>query len=114
MRELLPNSYPFRMTYAFGSNDKTQDVGSNNTVAFSTVLATVNVVNTQNNPVNNAVVTYYSGAWRSFGSTVNGNATKELLPANLQFRAQSGSVLQNKTQDLSTNPVIVITLNVGQ
>jgi len=113
-KELLPNSYAFRMTYAFGSNDKTQDVGSNNTVVFSTVLANVNVINTQNNPVNNAVVTYYSGAWRSFGNTVNGTTTKELLPANLQFRAQSGSVLQNKTQDLSTNPVVVITLNVGQ
>jgi len=114
MKELLSNSYAFRMTYAFGSNDKTQDVGSNNTVVFSTVLATVNVINAQNNPVNNAVVTYYSGAWRSFDNTVNGNVSKELLPANLQFRAQSGYVLQNKTQDISTNPVVVITLNVGQ
>ena len=112
--ELLPNSYQFSMTYAYVSNNKTQDVGSNNTVSFSTVLATVNVINTQNNPVNNAVVTYYSGAWRQFGNTVNGNATKELLPASLQFRAQSGSVSQNKTQDLSTNPLVVITLNVGQ
>ncbi len=109
--ELLPNSYQFSMTYAYVSNNKTQDVGSNNTVIFSTVLATVNVINTQNNPVNNAVVTYYSGAWRQFGNTVNGNATKELLPASLQFRAQSGSVSQNKTQDLSANPVVVITLN---
>jgi len=113
-KELLPNSYQFSMTYAYVSNNKTQDVGSNNTVAFSTVLATVNVINAQNNPVNNAVVSYYSGAWRQFGNTVNGNATKELLPANLQFRAQLGSVSQNKTQDLSTNPLVVITLNVGQ
>src|SRR5208283_435864 len=112
--ELLPNSYQFSMTYAYVSNNKTQDVGSNNTVIFSTVLATVNVINTQNNPVNNAAVTYYSGAWRQLGNTVNGNATKELLPANLQFRAQSGSVSQNKTQDLSTNPLVVITLNIGQ
>ena len=109
--ELLPNSYQFSMTYAYVSNNKTQDVSSNNTVSFSTVLATVNVINTQNNPINNAVVTYYSGAWRQFGNTVNGNATKELLLANLQFRAQSGSVSQNKTQDLSTNPLVVITLN---
>ena len=112
--ELLPTSYQFSMTYAYVSNNKTQDVGSNSTVSFSTVLATVNVINTQNNPVNNAAVTYYSGAWRPFGNTVSGNATKELLPANLQFRAQLGSVSQNKTQDLSTNPLVVITLNVGQ
>jgi hypothetical protein len=112
--ELLPTSYQFSMTYAYVSNNKTQDVGSNSTVSFSTVLATVNVINTQNNPVNNAAVTYYSGAWRPFGNAVSGNATKELLPANLQFRAQLGSVSQNKTQDLSTNPLVVITLNVGQ
>jgi len=109
--ELLPNSYQFSMTYAYVSNNKTQDVGSNNIVSFSTVLATVNVINNQNNPVNNAVVTYYSGAWRQFGNTVNGNITKELLPASLQFRAQLGSVSQNKTQDLSANPLVAITLN---
>jgi len=66
--ELLPTSYQFSMTYAYVSNNKTQDVGSNSTVSFSTVLATVNVINTQNNPVNNAAVTYYSGAWRPFGN----------------------------------------------
>ena len=113
-KELLPNNYSFRMTYAYVSNDKQQDLNSNSVVAFQTVLATVNVVNTQNSPVNNAIVTYYSGAWRQFGNTVNGNITKELLPANLQFRATSGSVSQNKTQDLSTNPLVVISLNVSQ
>ena len=110
--ELLPNSYQFSMTYAYVSNNKTQDVGSNNTVSFSTVSTTVNVIDSQNNPVNNAVVTYYSGAWRQFGNTVSGNVIKELLPANLQFRAQLGSVLQNKTQDISTNPLVQIILNI--
>ncbi len=110
--ELLPNSYQFSITYAYVSNNKTQDVGSNSTVIFSTVLTTVQVIDTQNNPVNNAVVTYYSGAWRQFGNTVNGNITKELLPANLQFRAALGSVQQSATQNLSTNPLVQIILNI--
>jgi len=110
--ELLPNSYQFNMTYAFVTNSKTQNVGSNNIVSFSSVLATVNVTDTQNNPVNNAVVTYYSGAWRQFGNTLNGNVAKELLPANLQFRATSGSVQQNKTQDITSNPLVQIILNI--
>jgi hypothetical protein len=113
-KELLPNSYQFRMTFAYVSNDKTQDVGSNNIVSYSTVLTIVRVKDAQNNPVNNAVVTYYSGAWRQFGNTVNGDITKELLPANLQFRAKLGSVQQDKTQNLSTNPLIEISLNLGQ
>ena len=113
-KELLPNSYQFRMTYAYVSNDKTQDVGSNNIVSYSTVLTTVRVKDTLNNPVNNAIVTYYSGAWRQFGNTVNGDMTKELLPANLQFRAKLGSVQQDKTQNLSANPLVEISLNLAQ
>jgi uncharacterized membrane protein YjjB (DUF3815 family) len=113
-KELLPNSYQFRMTFAYVSNDKTQDVGSNNIVSYSTVLTIVRVKDAQNNPVNNAVVTYYSGAWRQFGNTVNGDITKELLPANLQFRAKLGSVQQDKTQNLSTNPLVEISLNLVQ
>jgi uncharacterized membrane protein YjjB (DUF3815 family) len=113
-KELLPNSYQFRMTYAYVNNDKTQDVGSNNVVSYSTVLTTVRVKDAQNNPVNNAVVTYYSGAWRQFGNTVNGEITKELLPANLQFRAKLGSVQQDKTQNLSSNPLVEISLNLAQ
>jgi hypothetical protein len=113
-KELLPNSYQFRMTCAYVSNDKTQDVGSNNLVSYSTVLTTVRVKDAQNNPVNNAVVTYYSGAWRQFGNTVNGEITKELLPANIQFRAKLGSVQQDKTQNLSTNPLVEISLNLAQ
>jgi hypothetical protein len=107
--ELLPNSYSFRMTYAFVSSDKTQDIGANNIVQYSTVLATVQVTDQQNNPVNGATVTYYSGAWRNFGATaVNGQATLELLPVSLQFRATLSSKQQNVTQDISTNPLVKI------
>ena len=113
--ELLPNSYQFRMTYAFVSSNKTQDVGSNNVILFSTVPATVHVTNLQNNPVNGATVTYYSGAWRNFGITAaNGQTALELLPVNLQFRAKLGSVQQDKTQDLSANPVVEIQLGLNQ
>ncbi len=113
-KELLPANYSFRMIYAHVSNDKTQDVGKNGTMNFSTVLCTVRVKDLQNNPVNNAVVTYYSGAWRQFGNTINGDITKELFSGNLQFRAKLGSVHQDKTQNLSANPSVEITLNVGQ
>ena len=113
-KELLPTNYSFRMTYAYGSSDKAQNIGSNNTVLFSTVLATVSVKNMQNNPVNNAIVTYYSGAWRTFGTTVNGQAVKELLPINLQFRAKLGTAQADKTQNLLTNPLVEIQLNVAQ
>jgi uncharacterized membrane protein YjjB (DUF3815 family) len=109
-KELLPNSYSFRMTYEFVSNDKTQDLSTNGTVSFSTVLCTIRVKNSQNQPIDNALASYYSGAWRQIGLTVNGEVTKELLPANLTFRVKSGTVQQDKTQNLSTNSIVEFSL----
>ena len=109
-KELLPNNYSFRMIYEYISNDKQQDIGSNNIVNFSTVLCTVKVNNSQNQPVNNAEVKYYAGAWRELGTTVNGETTKELLPSNISFRASSGGVSQDKQQDIGTNSLVEINL----
>jgi hypothetical protein len=105
-KELLPNSYSFRMTYEYVSNDKTQDIGANTTVTYSTVLCTVRVTNTQGQAVDGAQMSYYSGAWRVIGSTVGGQITKELLPANLSFRMSYGGKSQDKQQNISTNSVV--------
>ena len=105
-KELLPNNYSFRMTYAYVSNDKAQDISTNSTVAFSTVLCTITVTNSQSQPVNNVQASYYSGAWWQIGPTVNGQVTKELLPANLTFRITYGTSHQDKTQNLATNNVV--------
>ncbi len=109
-KELLPNNYTFRMTHEFISNDKAQNIGTNSTVTFSTVLCTIRVKDSQNQPVNNALASYYSGGWRQIGTTVNGEITKELLPTNLTFRISSGSIQQDKTQNLSTNSIVDFTL----
>jgi hypothetical protein len=105
-KELLPNNYSFRMTYEYVSLDKAQDISTNNTVSFSTVLCTIRVKNSQNLLVNNAMASYYSGAWRQIGNIVNGVITKELLPVNLSFRVKYGTQQQDKQQNLSTNNVV--------
>ncbi|MGD0339745.1 MAG: hypothetical protein ABSB78_13265 [Bacteroidota bacterium] len=109
-KELLPNTYSFRMTHEYISLDKSQDISTNNTVSFSTVLCTVRVKNSQNQPIDNAQASYYSGAWRQIGNTVNGEVTKELLPVNLTFRVKSGTVQQDKAQNLSTNNIVEFSL----
>ena len=109
-KELLPNNYSFRMTCEFVSNDKVQDISANNTVSFSTVLCTVRVKDTQSQPVDGAQASYYSGAWRQIGATVNGEVTKELLPATLTFRITYGTTQQDKTQNLSTSNVVEFTI----
>jgi hypothetical protein len=104
--ELLPNNYSFRMTYEYVSLDKSQNLSTNNTVDFSTVLCTIRVKNAQNQPVDGATASYYSGAWRQIGNTVGGEVTKELLPVNLTFRVKYGIQQQDKQQNLSTNSVV--------
>jgi hypothetical protein len=109
-KELLPNNYSFRMTYEYVSVDKSQDISTNNTVSFSTVLCTVRIKDTQSQLINNAIASYYSGAWRQIGTTSNGEVTKELLPVNLTFRIKYGTQQQDKAQNLSTNNVVEFTV----
>ena len=108
-KELLPANYSFRMTREYIPVDKSQNISTNNTVGFSTVLCTIRVRNAQNQPVNGAVASYYSTAWRQIGSTSNGEITKELLPANLTFRIVSGGITQDKVQNLGANTLVEFT-----
>jgi hypothetical protein len=109
-KDLLPNTYSFRMTYEYVSVDKAQDISTNNIVSFSTVLCTIRVKNSQNQPVNGALASYYSGAWIQIGNTVNGEVTKELLPVNLSFRVKYGTQQKDKQQNLSSNNIVEFTV----
>jgi formylmethanofuran dehydrogenase subunit C len=109
-KELLPNNYSFRMTYEYVSIDKAQDISTNNIVSFSTVLCTIRVKNSQNQPVDGAIASYYSGAWRQIGITVNGEVTKELLPLYLSFRVKYETQQKDKQQNLSTNNFVEFTI----
>ncbi|MCX6143097.1 MAG: hypothetical protein NTZ35_07745, partial [Ignavibacteriales bacterium] len=105
-KELLPGSYTFRMTYETVTNDKVQNIATNSTVSFSTVLCTVSVKNAQGQPVDGAQVSYYFSSWRPIGPTVGGQVTKELLPASLTFRETVGSATQNKVQNIGTSSLV--------
>jgi len=110
-KELLPINYSFRMIYEYVLLDKQQDISTNSTVTFSTVLCTVKVTKANGQPLPGANTKYYSGAWRDIGLTnANGEATKELLPKSLSFRATSGNVNKDKQQDIGVNNLVEIQL----
>ena len=113
-KELLPNNYSFRMTHEFLSNDKKQDIGVNNIVTYNTVLCTVSVNDSDNLPVNEALVKYYASGWRDIGLTENGTITKQMLPNNISFRVTKDGASQDKKQDLNTNPTVQFILGVEE
>ena len=110
--ELLPNNTKFRMTYAFASNEKYQNIGDDPTVIFNTVEAVVAVSDANSNPITGAVVKYYSGGWRDFGTTSAGKASKELLPKNYKFRVTYDGETAEMYQDLSVAPDVEFQLDV--
>jgi hypothetical protein len=56
------------------------------------------------------MTSYYSGAWRQIGNTVNGEITKELFPVNLSLRAKYGTQQKDQQQNLSTNNLVEFTI----
>jgi hypothetical protein len=95
-----------RMFYEYANQTVNNVPAQNNTYTFTTVNTAVQLKNSSGNLIDEGTVQYYAGAWRSFGTTINGVAYKELLPVNYSFRMTYEYVLNDKQQNLSENPVV--------
>ena len=105
--ELLPNNYALRMDYANARNEKWQNVGTKPTVIFQTVLVTVELRDHAGNLLNGGgTVSYYYWSWLSFGTTSDGQVSKELLPNNYCFRMDYANARNEKWQNVGTKPTV--------
>ncbi len=106
-KELLPTKYNFRMTYNGATITKAQSLDSNATVVFQTVPAMVQLQTSTGAPLDTGIVEYNSGGWKSFGTTMNGITTKELLPTKYNFRITYDGATISKSQSIDSNKTII-------
>ncbi|MCL4279087.1 MAG: hypothetical protein KJZ60_05285, partial [Ignavibacteriaceae bacterium] len=100
-----------RMFYEYANQTVHNVTAQNNTYTFITVNAAVELRNSSGNLMpapsgDQGTVQYYADAWRTFGTTSNGVAYKELLPINYSFRMTYEYVPNDKQQDISVNSTV--------
>jgi hypothetical protein len=106
-KELLPTKYNFRMTYNSATISKAQSLDSNATVIFQTVLANVQLQTSTGAPLDTGIVQFNAGGWKTFGTTLNGVVTKELLPTKYTFRMTYNGATVSKAQSIDSNAMVV-------
>ncbi|WP_187768134.1 hypothetical protein, partial [Paenibacillus sp. PL91] len=112
-KELLPGNYTYSMSYLGTYQEKTQNTGLPEKVVFQTVNTTVQLKDSSGNPLDGGTVKYYAGGWKDLGTTVDGTASKELLPGNYTFSMSYLGTYQEKTQNTGLNTTIVFQLLGG-
>jgi len=106
-KELLPGTYTYAMTYEGTINQKEQNTGSNPVVVFQTIDVKVQLIDSQGNPLNGGLASYYAGNWRTFGTVSAGETSKQLLSGSYTFAMKYEGTVNEKVQDIGANSVVV-------
>ena len=117
-KELEPGVYTFVMIYEGNSQRmKHIDIEENPVITFQTVLLIVRLVDKNGNPVDDGLVKYRAiGLWRflgwkTFGTTIGGEVSKELLPGKYSIKMiYEGCTFQVNNIDITKIPIITFQL----
>ena len=99
------------MNYAFARNEKNQNVTANPVVVFQTKNVAVSLQTCSGGSnLPGGDVQYYSGGWRTFGTTgSSGTVNNELLPNIYTFGMNYAFARNEKIQDVNSNLNVVFT-----
>ncbi|MBI5603754.1 MAG: chitobiase/beta-hexosaminidase C-terminal domain-containing protein, partial [Deltaproteobacteria bacterium] len=106
-KELLPGSYTFSMTYAYGRQEKSQNIANDPTVIFQTKRVAVQLKDSTGTILDTGTAQYYAGGWRNIGDTSGGQIGKELLPGSYTFSLTYAYGRQEKSQNIANDPIVV-------
>ncbi|MBN1194169.1 MAG: hypothetical protein JXA08_02285, partial [Methanomicrobiaceae archaeon] len=112
-KELLPMSYPFRITYEGATTQVTQDIGRDPCIVFEAIVATARFTDSPGNGIAGGVIEYSADGWKSFGTTgADGNVTTVLLSKSYTFRISCDGATISKVQDIAADPVVEFGTNL--
>ncbi|TYP78988.1 DUF4962 domain-containing protein [Paenibacillus methanolicus] len=120
-KPIANKAHTFRMTYQGTYQDVQQNIAEKPTVVFRTVKVKAQLKDSQGRPLDGGTVTYYAAGWKPLGTTVGGEAAKELLPGTHTFRMTYQGTSQDASQDTGVQAAVVfqtvkvkVTLKDGQ
>ena len=111
-KELKTGSYTFSMTYAYGRQEKSQNIVTDPTVVFQTKRVSVQLKDSSGAFLDTGTAQYYAGGWRNIGDTSGGQIDKELLLGSYTFSMNYAFARKEKSQNITSDPIVVF--NTGQ
>ena len=103
--ELLPNNYSFKVYYKGGSNQKSQDVGTDPNIVFETGLVSMQLVSSTGGSLVSDDAKYYAGGWKTFGSGQTATSM-ELLPNKYSFKVYHAGGFNQTSQQVGDRSIV--------
>src|SRR5690606_13365584 len=92
----------FKMYYAGGSNQKSQNIAADSHVEFQTELVSMDLTSSTNAPLASSYAEYHASGWKQFGSGVT-PTSMELLPNTYSFKVHYAGASNQKSQDVGAD-----------
>lgn len=109
--ELLPNKYPFKVYFAGGLNQTSQQVNNGSEVEFATAEVSMSL-QVDGIPQASTDARYYAGGWKTFDSGIT-EISMELLPNKYPFKVYYDGKIEQISQDIGVNQVVAFNISTS-